>query len=366
MKRPFNFGSGPAMLPLKVLEHARDELVDWHGCGMSVMEMSHRGEEFTRILAEAQADLRALLDIPSNYKVLFMQGGATSQFAMVPMNLLRGKTSADYLNTGVWSEKAIKEARKFCRVKVVASSEDEGFTRAPAFDTWETDVDAAYLHYTPNETIGGVEIFPVPETGGVPLVADMSSNILSRPIDVSRFGLIYAGAQKNIGPAGITIVVVRDDLIGNALTDTPTLFDYKLCADNDSMVNTPPTYAIYIAGLVFKHVKAEGGLRVMEARARAKAGLLYDFLDASDFYETRVARENRSLTNITFRLKDETRNDAFVDSAKARGLLQIRGHRLAGGMRASIYNAMPIEGVEALVDFMKDFERGGRGASGGR
>ncbi|MDR1276227.1 MAG: 3-phosphoserine/phosphohydroxythreonine transaminase [Candidatus Accumulibacter sp.] len=359
MKRPFNFGSGPAMLPLKVLEHARDELVDWHGCGMSVMEMSHRGEEYTSIHAEAQADLRALLDIPSNYKVLFMQGGATSQFAMVPMNLLRGKTSADYLNTGVWSEKAIKEARKFCRVQVVASSEDEGFTRAPAFDAWKTDLGAAYLHYTPNETIGGVEIFPVPETRGVPLVADMSSNILSRPIDVSRFGLIYAGAQKNIGPAGITIVIVREDLIGNALTDTPTLFDYKLCADNDSMVNTPPTYAIYIAGLVFKYMKAEGGLAVMEARARAKAGLLYDFLDASDFYETRVARENRSLTNITFRLKDETRNDAFVESAKARGLLQIRGHRLAGGMRASIYNAMPIEGVEALVDFMKDFERRG-------
>ncbi|MDR1367309.1 MAG: 3-phosphoserine/phosphohydroxythreonine transaminase [Candidatus Accumulibacter sp.] len=362
MKRPFNFGSGPAMLPLEVLEQARDELIDWRGSGMSVMEMSHRGKEYMGIHARACSGIRELLGIPSDYRVLFMPGGATSQFAMVPMNLFRGKTSADYLDTGVWSARAIDEARKFGRVKVVASSRDGGYSRAPAPDEWKTDRNAAYFHYTPNETIGGVEIFPIPDTGGVPLVADMSSNLLSRPLDVSRFGLIYAGAQKNIGPAGVTIVIARDDLLGKSLRETPTLYDYRLCADGDSMVNTPPTYAIYIAGLVFEYLKAEGGLAVMEGRARQKAGILYDFLDSSDFYETRVARENRSLTNITFRLKDETRNDEFVKAAESRGLLQIRGHRLSGGMRASIYNAMPVEGVRALVDFMKDFEaRPGQG-----
>jgi phosphoserine aminotransferase len=357
VKRPFNFGSGPAMLPLEVLEQARDEIVDWHGSGMSVMEMSHRGEEFMSIHAEAQALLRELLGIPSNYKVLFMQGGATSQFSMIPMNLLRGKTSADYLDSGVWSEKAISEARKYCKVNIVASSKDGGYASAPARESWKTDPDAAYFHYTPNETIGGVEIFPIPKTDGVPIVADMSSNILSRPLDVSRFGLIYAGAQKNIGPAGITIVIVREDLIGYTLKEMPTLFDYRLCAEKDSMINTPPTYAIYIAGLVFKYMKAQGGLPAMEARVRLKATCLYDFIDTSDFYKTWVARENRSLTNVVFRLKDETRNDEFVETAKSRGLLQIRGHRISGGMRASIYNAMPVEGVQALIEFMEDFEK---------
>ena len=345
------------MLPREVLEQARDEIVNWRDCGMSVMEMSHRGKEYMSIHAEAQADLRELLAIPPNYRVLFMQGGATSQFAMVPMNLLRGKMSADYLNSGIWSSKAIKEAEKFCRVNVVASSEDRNFLCAPAIERRNLHPDAAYFHYTPNETIGGVEIFDIPETDKLPLVADMSSNILSRPLDVSRFGLIYAGAQKNIAPAGVAIVIVRDDLIGQALKETPTLFDYKICADNDSMYNTPPTYAIYMAGLVFKYLKSKGGLVEMEKRTRAKAGLLYGFLDGSDFYAMPVARENRSLTNIVFRLKDEALDDKFVASAEARGLLQIRGHRTIGGMRASIYNAMPLEGVQALVDFMKDFEK---------
>lgn len=357
MERIFNFSAGPATLPQEVLEQARDELVNWHGSGMSVMEMSHRGKEYMSIHAEAEADLRELLGIPSNYKVLFLQGGATSQFAMIPMNLLRGKASADYLNTGEWSKKAIKEAKKYGNVNVVASSEDKNFSYAPTQDAWKLDPTAAYVHYTPNETIGGVEIFWTPKTGNVPLVADMSSNILSRPIDVSQFGLIYAGAQKNIGPAGLTLVIVRDDLIGQTIPGTPTLFDYKVNADNDSMYNTPPTYAIYIAGLVFKHLKAKGGLTAMEQTNRAKAQLLYDALDASNFFQSPVARENRSLMNIPFTLKDSALDEEFLKAAKARGMIQLKGHRSVGGMRASIYNAMPIKGVETLVGLMKDFEK---------
>ncbi len=357
MERIFNFSAGPATLPQEVLEQARDELVNWHGSGMSVMEMSHRGKEYMSIHAEAEADLRELLGIPSNYKVLFLQGGATSQFAMIPMNLLRGKASADYLNTGEWSKKAIKEAKKYGNVNVVASSEDKNFSYAPTQDAWKLDPNAAYVHYTPNETIGGVEIFWTPKTGNVPLVADMSSNILSRPIDVSQFGLIYAGAQKNIGPAGLTLVIVRDDLIGQTIPGTPTLFDYKVNADNDSMYNTPPTYAIYIAGLVFKHLKAKGGLTAMEQTNRAKAQLLYDALDASNFFQSPVARENRSLMNIPFTLKDSALDEEFLKAAKARGMIQLKGHRSVGGMRASIYNAMPIKGVETLVGLMKDFEK---------
>ena len=357
MGRIFNFSAGPAVLPRAVLEQARDELVDWHGSGMSVMEMSHRGKEYMSIQAEAEADLRELMGIPANYKVLFLQGGASTQFAMVPMNLLRGKASADYLNTGEWSKKAIKEAKKYGAVNVVASSEDKSFTYAPTQDAWKLDPNAAYVHYTPNETIGGVEIFWTPETGNVPLVADMSSNILSRPMDVSKYGLIYAGAQKNIGPAGLTIVIVREDLLGETVKGTPTMFDYKVAADNDSMYNTPPTYGIYMAGLVFKWLKANGGIAAMEKVNRAKAKLVYDALDASSFFQSPVALDNRSLMNITFTLKDAALDEEFLKGAKARGLLQLKGHRSVGGMRASIYNAMPIEGVQALVDWMKEFEK---------
>ncbi|MEW6415074.1 MAG: 3-phosphoserine/phosphohydroxythreonine transaminase [Pseudomonadota bacterium] len=353
----YNFSAGPAVLPRDVLLQVQAELVDWHGSGMSVMEMSHRGREFMGIAAEAEADLRELMGIPAGYKVLFLQGGASSQFAMVPMNLLRGRASADYLNTGEWSKKAIKEAKKYCAVNVVATSEDRNFSYAPAFSTWKRDPNAAYLHYTPNETIGGVEIFDIPDTGSTPLVADMSSTILSRPMDVSKFGLIYAGAQKNIGPAGLTIVIVREDLLGETVPGTPTMFDYKVHADNDSMYNTPPTFAMYVAGLVFKWIKARGGLAAMEQANREKAALLYDYLDSTDFYASPVAKENRSLMNVPFTLKDASLDEDFLKLAKARGLLQLKGHRSVGGMRASIYNAMPIEGVRALVDMMRDFEK---------
>jgi len=353
----YNFSAGPAVLPRDVLLQVQTELVDWHGSGMSVMEMSHRGKEFMGIAAEAEADLRELMGIPANYKVLFLQGGASSQFAMVPMNLLRGKTSADYLNTGEWSKKAIKEAKKYGTVNVVASSEDKNFSYAPTQDQWKLDPNAAYVHYTPNETIGGVEMFWTPETGSVPLVADMSSTILSRPIDVSKFGVIYAGAQKNIGPAGLTIVIVRDDLIGETVKGTPTMFDYKIHADNDSMYNTPATFAMYTAGLVFKWLKVRGGLVAMEKTNREKAALLYGYLDATDFYASPVAKENRSLMNVPFTLKDAALDEAFLKLAKERGLLQLKGHRSVGGMRASIYNAMPIEGVRALVDALREFEK---------
>ena len=357
MERIFNFSAGPAALPQEVLEQAREELVNWRGCGMSVMEMSHRGKEYMGIQAEAEADLRELMGIPANYKVLFLQGGASSQFAMVPMNLYRGKASADYLNTGEWSKKAIKEAKKFCNVNIVASSEDKNFSYAPTQDTWKLDPNAAYVHVTSNETIGGVEIFWTPKTGNVPLVIDMSSNILSRPIDVTKYGLIYAGAQKNIGPAGVTIVIVREDLLGETVKGTPVMFDYKTHADNDSMYNTPPTYGIYIAGLVFKLLKSKGGLAAMEVANRAKAKLLYDFLDASKFFVSPVAVENRSLMNIPFTLKDASLEEEFLKGAKARGMAQLKGHKSVGGMRASIYNAMPIEGVQALVAYMKEFEQ---------
>ena len=357
MDRIFNFSAGPATLPLEVLEKARDELTNWHGSGMSVMEMSHRGKEYMSIHAEAEADLRTLLGIPANYKVLFLQGGATAQFAMVPMNLLHGKASADYLHTGEWSKKAIKEAKKFGQVNIVASSEDKNFSYAPAFSTWKLDPNAAYVHITSNETIGGVEIFDTPNTGDVPLVADMSSNILSRPIDVSKYGLIYAGAQKNIGPAGVTVVIVREDLLGQTVPGTPTVFDYKVQAEAESMYNTPPTYGIYIAGLVFKHLLAKGGLVAMEAQNRAKAKLIYDLLETSSLYQSPVAVENRSLMNIPFTLKDAALDEDFLKQAKAAGLVQLKGHKSVGGMRASIYNAMPLAGVQALVAFMRDFEK---------
>ena len=357
MDRVFNFSAGPAALPLDVLQLAQQELVNWHGSGMSVMEMSHRGKEYMSIQADAEADLRELMGIPANYKVLFLQGGASLQFAAVPMNLLRGKASADYLNTGEWSNKAIKEAKKYGAVNVVASSEDKNFSYAPAQSAWKLDPNAAYVHITQNETIGGVEIFDTVDTGAVPLVSDMSSNILSRPMDVSKYGLIYAGAQKNIGPAGLTIVIVREDLLGQTVAGTPTMLDYKIQADNDSMYNTPPTYGIYIAGLVFKMLKAKGGLAAMEQVNRAKAKILYDVLDASSFFNSPVARENRSLMNIPFTLKNADLDEEFLKGAKARGMIQLKGHRSVGGMRASIYNALPVEGVQALADYMKEFEK---------
>ena len=357
MAQIFNFSAGPAVLPKEVLAQARDEMLDWHGSGMSVMEMSHRGKEFMRIAADAEADLRELMNIPSNYKVLFLQGGAHSQFSMIPMNLLRGKKSADYLDTGIWSKKAIDEAKRYCNVNVVASSADKNYTYAPTQDAWKLSSDAAYVHYTSNETIGGVEMFWTPKTGDVSLVCDMSSHILSRPIDVSQYGLIYAGAQKNIGPAGLTIVIVRDDLIGQTMAGTPTMFDYKTHADNDSMYNTPPTYGIYIAGLVFKWLKAKGGLAAMEKINIEKAALLYSYLDQSDFYHSPIAVENRSRMNIPFTLKDAELDAAFLKQAQENGLLQLKGHKLVGGMRASIYNAMPIEGIKALISFMQAFEK---------
>ncbi len=345
------------MLPVPVMQQAQSELLDWHGTGMSVMEMSHRSKEYIGIAQQAEADLRTLLGVPDNYQVLFLQGGATSQFAMVPMNLLRGGDRADYINTGAWSKKAIGEARKYCAVNIAASSEANGFTSIPDPGGWQLDPGAAYLHYTPNETIGGVEFHFVPESGDVPLVADMSSTILSRPIDVAKYGLIYAGAQKNIGPAGLTVVIVRDDLIGTTVQGTPSMFDYRKHADNASMLNTPPTFGWYLAGLVFAWLLEQGGLTAMAEHNHGKARKLYSAIDASDFYHSPVESSCRSWMNVPFTLSDPGLDGDFLDGARASGLLNLKGHRSVGGMRASIYNAMPAAGVEALVDFMAEFER---------
>jgi len=357
MSRVYNFSAGPAMLPEEVLKQARDEMLDWNGSGMSVMEMSHRGKEFMSIAEHAEADLRELLAIPSNYKVLFLQGGASSQFAMVPLNLLRGKKSADYVNTGMWSKKAIDEAKRFCTVNVAASSETSKFTSVPAQADWKLSADAAYVHYTPNETIGGVEFHWIPETGDVPLVADMSSTLLSRPIDVSKYGVIYAGAQKNIGPAGLVVVIVREDLIGGAASTTPVMFDYKTHADNGSMYNTPPTYAWYLAGLVFQLLKKRGGLKAMAEINKRKAEKLYAAIDGSGFYKNPVEKSARSWMNVPFTLKDSALDKALLSEASKAGLKTLEGHRSVGGMRASIYNAMPEAGVDTLVEFMGDFAR---------
>jgi phosphoserine aminotransferase len=356
MTRVFNFSAGPAVLPEAVLRQAADEMLDWRGTGMSVMEMSHRGAPFMGIAAEAEADLRELLAVPAHYKVLFMQGGALAENAIVPMNLLRGHASADYIDTGEWSKKSIAEARRYGGVNVAASSAASGYTTIPPRETWALDPDAAYVHICSNETIGGVEYPTTPDVGSVPLVADMSSSILSQPVDVSKYGLIYGGAQKNIGPAGLTLVIVRDDLLGKALPCTPTAFNYQVLADNGSMYNTPPTYAIYIAGLVFKWLKAQGGLPAMAERNRRKAALLYDFLDTSSFFSSPVAHGCRSRMNVPFRLRDAALDALFLKGAEERGLVQLKGHRVVGGMRASIYNAMPIEGVQALVAYLRDFE----------
>ena len=357
MSRVFNFSAGPAALPESVLKTAAAEMLDWHGSGMSVMEMSHRGKEFIAIAAEAESLLRELLAVPANYKLLFMQGGAIAENAIVPMNLLGAKTSADYVDTGEWSKKSIKEAQKYCQVNVVASGKAGGYSSIPARADWKLNADAAYVHICSNETIGGVEFHNTPDVGAVPLVADMSSNLLSRPVDVAKYGLIYAGAQKNVGPSGLTLVIVRDDLIGHAHPMLPTAFDYKVVADNESMYNTPPTYAIYIAGLVFNWIKQRGGLAAMSEHNQKKASLLYDLLDTSSFYSCPVARDCRSLMNVPFRLKDEALDDAFIKGAQAQGMVQLKGHRSVGGMRASIYNAMPIEGVQTLVAYMQAFEK---------
>ncbi|RJQ52527.1 MAG: 3-phosphoserine/phosphohydroxythreonine transaminase [Nitrospiraceae bacterium] len=357
MSRIFNFSAGPAMLPVEVLEQAATEMTDWHSSGMSVMEMSHRGKEFVSIAEKAEADLREIMAVPLNYKVLFLQGGASSQFAMAPMNLLKGKNSADYINTGQWSKKAIAEAKRYCNVNIAATGEPGNFTSIPPGSEWKLNSGAAYVHYTPNETIGGVEFHFIPETGEVPLIADMSSTILSRPVDVSKFGLIYAGAQKNIGPAGLTIVIIRDDLIGEPIPGTPVMFNYKTHADNGSMYNTPPTYAWYIAGLVFDWIKRRGGLEAMAAVNNRKAGTLYDFIDKSDFYKNPVAPECRSWMNVPFTLLNPELDGKFLEESKKAGLVALKGHRSVGGMRASIYNAMPETGVDALIAFMQEFRK---------
>ena len=357
MSQIYNFSAGPAMLPAEVLEQAASELVDWHSSGMSVMEMSHRSKGFISISEKAESDLREIMDIPDNYNVLFLQGGASSQFAMVPMNLLRDRDTADYVNTGSWSKKAIAEAGRFCKVNVVASSEPDNFTSVPPKSEWSLNPHAAYVHYTPNETIGGVEFHAIPEVGNVPLIADMSSSILSRPIDVSKFGIIYAGAQKNIGPAGLTVVIVRKDLIGKEIAGTPTMFSYETHAKAGSMYNTPPTYSWYIAGLVFEWIKRRGGLKAMADINRRKSDKLYAAIDNSDFYNNPVSAGCRSWMNVPFTLVTPSLDAKFLEEAKETGLVTLKGHRSVGGMRASIYNAMPEEGVDALITFMEDFEK---------
>lgn len=355
--RVFNFAAGPATLPLEVLQQAREELTDWRGSGMSVMEVSHRSKAFVALAREAEEDLRELLAVPPQYKVLFLQGGATGQFAAIPMNLAAPEACADYVNTGAWSKKAIGEAKRFLKVNVAADESASNYSTAPSQEALRLTSGAAYVHYTPNETIGGVEFPYVPATGGVPLVADLSSTILSRPIDVAKFGLIYAGAQKNIGPSGLCVVIVREDLIGRARPGTPQVWDYKAMADDGSMLNTPPTFGWYIAGLVFKWLKRQGGLEVMGARNRAKAERLYRAIDESGWYRNPVAKPCRSWMNVPFTVPDPALEKSFLAEAAAAGLANLEGHRSVGGMRASIYNAMPPEGVEALAAFMQEFQR---------
>ena len=358
MSRIFNFSAGPATLPLAVLEQAQQEMTDWHGAGMSVMEMSHRGKEFISIAEKAEADLRELMNIPEQYKVLFLQGGASSQFAMVPLNLMAKVRKADYFDTGAWSAKAIKEAARYGHINIVASSKEQSYTTIPDSALWELNEDAAYVHYTPNETIGGLEFDVEPETGDVPLVADMSSTILSRPVEVEKYGIIYAGAQKNIGPAGLTIAIVREDLVGNAGPNTPAMMDYAIHDKADSMYNTPPTYAWYIAGLVFDWLLKNGGLSDMAEVNERKAASLYDCIDNSGgFYTNPVDKVYRSWMNVPFVMTDSALDASFLSGAAEAGLVQLKGHRSVGGMRASIYNAMPEEGVQALIDFMQDFQK---------
>ncbi|MGH1461460.1 MAG: 3-phosphoserine/phosphohydroxythreonine transaminase [Neptuniibacter sp.] len=357
MTRKYNFSAGPAGLPEEVLKQAQEELLDWHGKGLSIMEMSHRSKEFISVAETAEQDLRDLMGIGNNYKVLFLQGGATTQFSMIPMNLLRGQNAADYINTGIWSKKAIKEAARYCAVNIAGSSESNNFTAVPSQEELVLNPHAAYLHYTPNETIGGLEYDYIPQSGDVPLVADLSSTILSRPLDVDQFGLIYAGAQKNIGPAGLTVVIVREDLLGSVIEQAPTMFDYKVHADADSMSNTPPTFGWYLAGLVFKWLKAQGGVEAMGALNQRKAQKLYAAIDGSDFYNNPMALANRSWMNVPFTLADDSLDKLFLSQAEEMNLLNLKGHRSVGGMRASIYNAVPEAAVDALIDFMQQFEK---------
>jgi phosphoserine aminotransferase len=355
--RVHNFAAGPATLPLEVLQQVRDELLDWRGLGMSVMEVSHRSKAFIAVAQEAEGLLRELLGVPANYKVLFLQGGATGQFSAIPLNLTTAESTVDYINTGAWSKKAIGEAKRLTRVNVAADEAASSYCTVPEQGALKLTPGAAYVHYTPNETIGGVEFPYIPATNGVPLVADMSSTILSRPVDVSKFGLIYAGAQKNIGPSGLCVVIVREDLIGKARPGTPSVWDFKAMADEGSMLNTPPTFGLYFAGLVFKWLKNLGGLTAMAERNRAKADTLYRAIDESVFYRNPVSKNARSWMNVPFTLAKPELDKAFLSEANAAGLTNLEGHRSVGGMRASIYNAMSLEGVQALTAFMKEFQR---------
>ena len=357
MSRVFNFSAGPAALSEEVLQQAREEMLDWQGSGMSVMEMSHRGKEFVSIAETAEADLRELMAIPDNYKVLFLQGGASSQFAMIPLNFATDKRATDYINTGSWSKKAIAEAKRFSDVNIAATTEEIKFTGTPVQGDLNLSPNAAYVHVTPNETIEGVEFPYLPDTGDVPLVADMSSNILSRPVDVAKYGMIYAGAQKNIGPAGLTVAIIRDDLIGEPQAGTPTMFSYAAMVKGGSMYNTPPTYGWYLAGLTFQWLKRKGGLAAIAEINERKAKALYNAIDTSDFYANPVSLESRSNMNVPFTLANADLDAAFLTEAKEAGLVTLKGHRSVGGMRASIYNAMPEAGVQALIDFMAEFER---------
>jgi len=357
MSKVYNFSAGPSMLPESVLKQAQAEMLDWQGSGMSVMEMSHRGAEFMSIAKTLHDDLRELMAIPDNYKILFLQGGATAQFSFIPVNILDGKQKACYINTGAWSEKAIKSAKSYCDVIVSASAETNNFTAIPDRASWNVDQQAAYLHYTPNETIHGVEFQDIPDVGDLPLVADMSSNILSRSIDVSKFGIIYAGTQKNMGPAGAAVVIVRDDLIGKAQKGLPDIFNYEKQAKQESMLNTPATYTWYLVGLVLQWVKAQGGVAALEQVNQRKAAKLYAAIDQSSLYSNPVAVADRSRMNVPFILSDNELDKAFLSAAKEQGFLSLKGHRSVGGMRASIYNAMPESGIEALIQFMAEFER---------
>jgi phosphoserine aminotransferase len=353
----YNFGAGPAMLPTAVMQQAQQELLDWHGSGISVIEMSHRSKQFASIVEESEADLRELLNVPGSHRILFLQGGASSQFAMVPMNLLGENECADFIHTGIWSGKAIKEAKRFGKINVAASSEVDKFLTIPDRASWDLSDHPAYVYYTDNETIGGLEFSGLPDVGDIPLVSDMTSNFLSRPIDVSKFGVIIAGSQKNIGPAGLAIVIVREDLIGKAGARVPSLYDYAVQNKEKSLYNTPPTFTWYMAGLVFKWVKEQGGIAAMQRNSMSRSGKLYNAIDASDFYANPVRPEYRSRMNVPFTLKDDGLNDDFLAEAKQAGLVELKGHRSVGGMRASLYNAMPQEGVDVLLDFMQDFAR---------
>ncbi|MEK9802667.1 MAG: 3-phosphoserine/phosphohydroxythreonine transaminase [Curvibacter sp.] len=363
MQRPYNFSAGPAAIAPEVLQQAASEMLDWHGSGMGVMEMSHRGKEFISIYEQAQADLRELLAVPKDFHILFMQGGGLAENAIVPLNLCGRQAGGtmDFVLTGSWSQKSQKEARKYGQVRIAATDEAHGFTRIPPTSGWELSADASYVHLCSNETIHGVEFHELPDLRALgskaPLVVDFSSQVASRPIDWSRVGLAFGGAQKNIGPAGLTLVVVREELLGHALPACPSAFDYRIVADNQSMFNTPPTYAIYMAGLIFQWLKRQGGIAAIEARNIAKAELLYDTIDRSQFYVNKVDKSCRSRMNVPFFLRDESRNEAFLAGARAAGLLQLKGHKSVGGMRASLYNAMPLEGVQALVAYMREFER---------